>query len=200
MNPNFLLKDELVYELAIRGITSEGDTSLLRKLFRSIDTTEVQIQQEFFKSVSLDNWFSVIHTKICELQKLIVQGISTTAVVEPRVRTRLLHVQGRLSPLTEAGLCTSGEEERTVSGFQEKLKHIENLMHGIQQQERPTGEGPQLQPGMEEGNVPTKEVRLSAPNESRVFVSPVFQKLANPLTLLLKDVPMVDGNNTKLLK
>jgi hypothetical protein len=164
MNPNFLLKDELVYELTIRGITSEGDTSLLRKLFRSTDTTEVEIQQEFLKSVSLDNWFSVIHTKICELQKLIVHGIATTAVVEPRVRTRLLHLQGRLSHLTEAGLCTAGEEERTVTGFREKLKHIENLMDGIQQQEE-LGKAPSCNQ-RDEGNSNTT---LQTANADNIF-------------------------------
>ena len=77
MNPNFLHKDELAYELEVRGISSKGDTALLRKLFRAIDKTEVEIQQEYLKSVELADWFSVIESKVCELYRLVVQGIQS---------------------------------------------------------------------------------------------------------------------------
>jgi hypothetical protein len=36
MNPNYLYKDELLYELAIRGIVSEADVPALRKLFWAV--------------------------------------------------------------------------------------------------------------------------------------------------------------------
>jgi hypothetical protein len=43
MNPNHLAKDELLYELSVRGITSEGDTNSLRKLFQSVVTKALPI-------------------------------------------------------------------------------------------------------------------------------------------------------------
>jgi hypothetical protein len=36
MNPNYLFKDELVYELGVRGIVSDAYTQHLRSLFRIV--------------------------------------------------------------------------------------------------------------------------------------------------------------------
>jgi len=40
-NPNYLLKDELLYELLVRGISSDSDVHTLRKLFRAVVTDKV---------------------------------------------------------------------------------------------------------------------------------------------------------------
>lgn len=199
MNPNFLHKDELAYELEVRGISSKGDTALLRKLFRALDKTEVEIQQEYLKSVELADWFSVIESKVCELYRLVVQGISTPAIVEPRVRTRLLHLQGRLAHLTAAGLCTTVEEESTRARLHDKLRQIADLMENTESQAQQQGQHDPGQPERERAALPESEVGTAAPNESRVFMSSIFQKLGNPLTSLLKEVPTVDGNNTRSL-
>jgi hypothetical protein len=41
MNPNYLYKDELEYELGTRCVSSLGDVQLLRKILRSIQAEEV---------------------------------------------------------------------------------------------------------------------------------------------------------------
>jgi hypothetical protein len=43
MNPNFMLKDELLYELGIRGISSDADVQTLRKLFRSVVSEDLTV-------------------------------------------------------------------------------------------------------------------------------------------------------------
>ena len=43
MNPNFLLKDELLYELCSRGISSEADVQTLRRLFRSVVSEDLPV-------------------------------------------------------------------------------------------------------------------------------------------------------------
>jgi hypothetical protein len=45
MNPNYLAKDELLYELSVRGIVSDGDTYALRKLFRSVVTRALPVEE-----------------------------------------------------------------------------------------------------------------------------------------------------------
>jgi hypothetical protein len=45
MNPNFLFKDELLYELGIRGISSRADTSSLRKSFRAVISRDLPLHQ-----------------------------------------------------------------------------------------------------------------------------------------------------------
>jgi hypothetical protein len=44
MNPNYLLKDELQYELLVTGIKSEADVQTLRKLFRLVFSENVRVE------------------------------------------------------------------------------------------------------------------------------------------------------------
>jgi hypothetical protein len=46
MNPNYLLKDELEFELRVRGISSFRDVSLLRKRVRSAISSFLPTQPE----------------------------------------------------------------------------------------------------------------------------------------------------------
>jgi len=46
MNPNFLLKDEVLYELGIRGITSDADVHTLRKLFQSVAAEDLPVDSK----------------------------------------------------------------------------------------------------------------------------------------------------------
>jgi hypothetical protein len=75
INPNFLLKDELQYKLGIRGISSEGEISVLLKLFRSVTSRLFTFQLDYLKSVSVDVWCSCIELKICELQSLVTPSL-----------------------------------------------------------------------------------------------------------------------------
>jgi hypothetical protein len=43
MNHNYLLRDEILYELCTHGVQSEGDVQLLRKL-RSVLSDDVPIE------------------------------------------------------------------------------------------------------------------------------------------------------------
>jgi hypothetical protein len=43
MNPNFLLKDELLYQWDIRGISSDADVQTLRRLFRSVVSQDLPV-------------------------------------------------------------------------------------------------------------------------------------------------------------
>jgi hypothetical protein len=47
MNPNYLFKDELNYELGVRGITSNADTQELRKLFRSLVGEDLVVESSY---------------------------------------------------------------------------------------------------------------------------------------------------------
>ena len=50
MNPNYLTKEELLYELGIRGIKDDSDTQYLRKLFRRIISRDLPLQWDFLAS------------------------------------------------------------------------------------------------------------------------------------------------------
>jgi hypothetical protein len=182
MNPNFLLKDKLQFKLCIQGISSEGNTLALQKLFRSV----VSRQGDYLKSVSIDKWCSCTDLKICELPSLVTQSKPSLSFVGPRVRPWLLHLRGRLHHLTDAGLCTLCRETAAVEQFLEQLENIEQLMQGAGQPDRSTGEGSSLQAGRPEDNLNSCQASVPSHNVAMSFTPGVYQKLANPLNYLLK--------------
>jgi hypothetical protein len=64
MNSKYLLKYDIFYELRIRGISSDGDTIALRKLFRSVIYTALTLQWDYLASVSVDDLCSILNTEI----------------------------------------------------------------------------------------------------------------------------------------
>ena len=89
MNPNFFFKDELLYELGIRGIHSDAHTLGLRKLLRTIASRELPLQFDYLNSRCVEERYSIVTIKISELQSFVTQTVRTLALAIPRVRTKL---------------------------------------------------------------------------------------------------------------
>jgi pullulanase/glycogen debranching enzyme len=70
MNPNYLFKDELLYELAIRGFTIEGDVPTLRKVFRYVVSVEQPRDLSYLKAVGVNDLYATTASKVAELQVL----------------------------------------------------------------------------------------------------------------------------------
>jgi hypothetical protein len=87
MNPNFLSKEELLYELRVQEIRSSAGVQELRKLFRSVCFRDLPLCLEFLETVRVEELFSLFKTHISELQTLVSQPRSTFSSVEPRIRT-----------------------------------------------------------------------------------------------------------------
>ena len=101
MNPNYLLKDELQYELFVLGPNSDSDFQTLRKLFRSVVAEKVPVDLYNLNTESVEELYECVVNKTLELQALITQQKSELALLTPRFRTRLSHLRGRLLQLTE---------------------------------------------------------------------------------------------------
>ena len=215
MNPNFLLKEELLYELGIRGIHSEADTLGLRKLFRSIGARELPLQFDYFNSRGVEEWYSVVTSKISELQSFVTQTAHNLALATPRARTKLLHLRGRLSHLTAAELCSASSETSLMQRLHDQLDEIEQTLARAENNASPnpeptiettTGEmahrsngRPDTQDSRPVGVHHAGEVRSSTQGDSPSFISNIYQKLNNPLCYLLKALPVVDGNDAHAL-
>ena len=60
MNPNYLLKDELQYELSVRGISGDSDVQTLRELFRSVVAEKVQVDLRNLSTQSVEDFTNVL--------------------------------------------------------------------------------------------------------------------------------------------
>jgi hypothetical protein len=93
MNPNYLLKKELQYELLIRGINSEGDAQTLHKLFRSVYSKSVPVYLSGLSILSVQELYQSTAHKICELQKAVTQENSDPVLLIPQLSTQISHVR-----------------------------------------------------------------------------------------------------------
>jgi hypothetical protein len=125
MNPNFLLKDELLYELGILGISSDVDVQTLRKLFRSIVLEDFTADLSEVSSVGVDELYKSIVSKIVELQGHVTQPQSGLSLSTPRFRTRIAHLRGHLLHLTNLALFPSNITTSHYQELHEQLDRIE---------------------------------------------------------------------------
>jgi hypothetical protein len=105
MNPNYLLRDELLYELAIRGINVEGDVHLLRKLMRSVWSEEVHIVPEMVAGLDVSEQLDLIGPKFAELEGLLRNTGPGQGSIAARLRTRGLHLENSLCLFYRQGTC-----------------------------------------------------------------------------------------------
>jgi hypothetical protein len=109
MNPNYLLKDELVYELTIRGIQEEADSNKLRKLFRSAITRRLPVDVRYLQAFESHELYEQVVSKIRELQVLLTRPHADLSSLATRVANKVAHLRGRL--------CYLEDVERHRSSF-----------------------------------------------------------------------------------
>ena len=127
MNPNYLTKEELLYELGIRGIKDDSDTQYLRKLFRRIICRNLPLQWDFLASFRTEELYSCVSTKIYELQEWLTREGLSRNEISLRAGTRVQLLRGRLRHLTQAGLCTTSSELSCSDALHKQLDSIEHL-------------------------------------------------------------------------
>jgi hypothetical protein len=64
MNPNYLFKDELGYELNVRDIKTEADTQVLRKAFRLCWREEFVVDNSYLCERGFQELYSEASKKI----------------------------------------------------------------------------------------------------------------------------------------
>lgn len=64
MNPNYLLRDELLYELVIRGVNSAGDVHLLCRLCRSVLVEDIPVTPANVACLETVELLGLIWTKV----------------------------------------------------------------------------------------------------------------------------------------
>ena len=212
MNPNYLSRDELIYELRARGIHSEEEVHLLRKLFRTVVARDLPQDSRLLGEFSVDELYACVLRKIHELQDLVESSETSTPSLVTRVRSKLLHLRGRLWHLEdreEAGLNFGSTSLRTLF---EQLDAMEKTIVMADASERPGrgivgGSSRETVSKADEldvensGKVVQETTRGATPSVVRAsqFLSITYQKLPHPITHLLNELPQVDGCNVNVL-
>jgi hypothetical protein len=136
MNPNFLLKDELQYELCIHGISSDADIQTLRKLFRSVVSEGLPINLRNLCNLSAYKLYGRVASKIVELQYLVTQQKSTLSLLTSRFITRISHLRARLTHLKTLELVSSNITTSQNQELHDQLNHIERNIIGVYMADR----------------------------------------------------------------
>ena len=91
INPNFLLKNELPYELKICGINSEAVVQTLRKLFMSVLAEGLPIYMCNLYTLGVEEIFGRFASKIVEVQGMVTQQKLDLSSLTTRFSTKIAH-------------------------------------------------------------------------------------------------------------
>lgn len=132
MNVNALKKDELQYELAIRGIDTKDQTveqmrTCLRPLFR-IEKLDASLHYPDY-TLNPAEEIEIVSAKLPELTDLVQQfpGDKKDSAYE-RIQSRLMHLLSRIDRIpTEGEAITAGMKEERSTLVQRTLKLMDDL-------------------------------------------------------------------------
>jgi hypothetical protein len=214
MNPNYLLRDELLYELAIRGINIEGDVLLLRKLMGLVLSEDVHIVPEMVAGLDVSEQLDLIGPKVAEMEGLLCDTGPGHGSVTACLRTRGLHLEDRLHFITDKEQAISSAALEEVRDLR---KRVDQLLTEMGQMGPATGppvtpldEVPPVQRilsggSVVPGNIPASETVVGQatsldPGNGNVgdaaalrFTGCLFQRLPHSSEPLLKSLPVVNG-------
>jgi hypothetical protein len=101
MNPNHLLKDELEYELRVRGIAWAGDANFLRKqLCQAISSCCPALPEKFLTGDVRED-FGICVQKLRDLEHYCNDADQSCPLVAARIKSRCLHFLARFQSLTK---------------------------------------------------------------------------------------------------
>jgi hypothetical protein len=213
MNPNYLLKDELNYELGVRGIKSKADTQQLRKLFRSLVHENLYVEVSYLHERGFQELYQVALNKILEFQKVVDQQDTNLS----RLQTRAQHLTARVAHLELAftDFQFSASEQRSVRRLLGLLADVERKMAAAQdphasqvflgddssnEEGQNPGKAEQLVHEMDAQTATSFEVRSTDPV---TFPSPLkskfYQKIPHPLSNSIEEMPTIDGSQIDLV-
>ena len=212
MNPKYLSKEELIYELSLRGINTDEEVQWLRKLFRTVVGRDVVPEARRLRGWDINELYSYAERKIHELQEAVSKPETPRSVSLSRVCTRLLHLRGRVHLLeekVELGLNFNSDDLQRLSFQLDNIERNMATVEGTEKQGRDLGGGP----GHETVSTMTDdraEASVSAVQGMRPKVYPdvsresefhfcTYHRLPHPVSYLLKELPQVDGCKVEVL-
>jgi transposase InsO family protein len=211
MNPNYLFKDELGYELSVRGIRTEADTQVLRKVFRSCWTEEFVVDSSYLCERGFQDLYSEALKKISELQESVEQQQRNVS----RWQTQVQHLRAHLTHLTSAELQLMEAKQRSVRKLSGLLADVEHKMAPVQESQaaqvvlgkaagdeeasKPVTTEQQSVPETVADPVTSDEVRSTQGVTFPPLTSNIYQKIPHPLSNIIKEFLIIDGSQISRL-
>ena len=97
MNSHYLRRTEIVYELKIRGIATDGNVDVLRKKLTSCFSKNVEVNSEIVAKLDSAEEVEICEEKLSDLEELVNEYEGNTMDNEyRRINARLLHWHGRV--------------------------------------------------------------------------------------------------------
>jgi hypothetical protein len=122
INPSFLRKDELEYEIFAR----KGQPPQLRKVVHLQETLREPVQLQYLLSMDFEGELRTIHTKVSEFKE-IVGDCRADCYVSPnqyeRVTSRLRHLNGRVADLLSSNKVKR-DKLSLLEGFQDRIADL----------------------------------------------------------------------------
>lgn len=222
MNPNYLLRDELQYELASRGLNSSGDVQFLRKILRVVLADGVPSLASYLAQSSFDDLYRCACSKLGELEALYNQLEKGALPPVSRMRTRIAHFWNRIRHLEDLCPEVAGNQRDEVSSLAARLAAVEREFllpgndvcdlaseDGEQQPNGNTTEGREQDMPKDGLGISANTVSSEADQQLRgrafsshfcvgrdavtQFNSSIFSKLPHPIEGLLKRLPRING-------
>ena len=222
INPNYLLRNELQYELASRGLNSSGDVQFLRKIFRVVQADGVPSLASYLAQGSFEDMYRCACSKLGELEALYNQLEKGALPPVSRLRTRIAHFWNRIRHLEDLCPEVAGNQRDEVSSLAARLAAVERefLPLGKYVCDLASEDGEQLPNGNttegREQDMPRDGLGISANTVSSEadqqlrgralpshfcvgrdavtqFNSSIFSKLPHPIEGLLKRLPRING-------
>jgi len=86
MNPNYSSKEELIYELSLRGINTDGEFQCLRQLFRTVEVRYAVPEARRLRGWDVNELYNYAERKIQELQEAVSKSETPRSLSLSRVR------------------------------------------------------------------------------------------------------------------
>lgn len=229
MNPDFLLKDELAYEIRLMNGSDVGGTDTLRKRYRSLVAANPQVTEFEFSENSAGEELEVILGKVKELEDLGGKLEENFEVgVYRRVDARVNHIFSRKQQLL--AYATKEQKQPIIDKLGEvdlrlnmlitrignakaasDLKDIRAAQQTPVVGNLPAGGGqiqdqwqiPQTRPNVDEMTHKFPHLQMQETPRAVQFVNnfsdSCYSKLRNPIEGYLSEIPRTDGLDVNLL-
>jgi hypothetical protein len=128
MNPNYLLRDDLEYELASRGLSSFGDVQWLRIIFRAVQADGIPSQASHLPQGSIEELYRWACVKLCELESLNEQLDRSLPTPVYRIIAKVATVKNRVRHLDALCPEVAGNLQLDVSSLISRLAAVKLVL------------------------------------------------------------------------